>query len=289
MYLFSSAFIEKVKAGKAKVAGSGFGGKGLERLEQDRDAKERAQRSAYGEDDKENKEKADKEEGEGGKKEGEEGASGEGDGKSNAEKSAEKLGIPDIEVEVRKGPAPDTGRKGFGIKMNEANMAALRAAEEEAKKRGIAISGLAGAQSVIAKLTASIQAKKQQQFGKPAENGGGDDIEAARRRDPDATDYHAIVPISPVFSQKARWRVTNKDTMARLIEESGASVTNKGVHYPKGKEPGPDDPPPLHLLVESNSADAVRHAVRMIKEILYEAEVQSMEAEISKPGGRYTV
>ena len=48
-----SGFLEKVKSGKAKVAGSGFGGKGLDRLDQERDAKEKAERKAYGEADEE--------------------------------------------------------------------------------------------------------------------------------------------------------------------------------------------------------------------------------------------
>lgn len=190
--IWDAAFIEKVKAGKAKVAGSGFGGKGLERLEQDRDAKERAQRTAYGEEDiskaAEDKEK----EGEG------KTADGKTESKAAPGPTAADLGLPDIDVEVRRGPAPDTGKKGYGIKLNEANMAALKAAEDEAKKRGLTISGLAGAQSVIAKLTASIQAKKQQQFGvRPTEQ---DDMEAARRRDPDATEYHAIVQINDCTS-----------------------------------------------------------------------------------------
>ena len=41
------AFIEKVKAGKEKVSGSGFGGKGLERLDQERDAARNRERKTY--------------------------------------------------------------------------------------------------------------------------------------------------------------------------------------------------------------------------------------------------
>lgn len=39
----------------------------------------------------------------------------------------------------------------------------------------------------------------------------------------------------------------------QLVEETGASVTNKGIYYEPGKEPsGLEAPPKLHLLVESN-------------------------------------
>jgi ATP-dependent RNA helicase DDX46/PRP5 len=41
------SFIEKVKAGKEKASGSGFGGKGLERLDQERDAARNRERKAY--------------------------------------------------------------------------------------------------------------------------------------------------------------------------------------------------------------------------------------------------
>lgn len=59
-------FIEKVKAGKEKVSGSGFGGKGLERLDQERDAARARERKSHktgdepDEEDKEDKDKDDK-------------------------------------------------------------------------------------------------------------------------------------------------------------------------------------------------------------------------------------
>ena len=307
-------FIEKVKAGKAKVASSGFGGKGLDKLEQERDQKSKAERAAYGEDDgakgEDGKDGAAKEGGEAGAsgagKEG--GASGGGDGDS---------GFPDVEIEVKRGPAPDSSRTraprggqqqsrdqpagaasgGEGgqpvVRMSEANLAALKAAEEEAKKRGINVSGLAGAQSVIAKLTASINAKKQEQFGsrmqgrqseRDREHEAMDETEAARRRDPDATDYHAVVPIGS-YGQSARWKVTNKETVARLIEDTGASITTKGVYYEKGKEPGPDDPPALHLLIESNDEMRIKLAISEIKRLLVDASAAALEQAENGPRG----
>lgn len=59
-------FIEQVKSGKEKVSGSGFGGKGLERLDQERDAARNRERKTYktGEegDDDDKEDKKDKEE-----------------------------------------------------------------------------------------------------------------------------------------------------------------------------------------------------------------------------------
>ena len=42
-----ASFDEKVKAGKEKVSGSGFGGKGLERLDQERDAARARERKTH--------------------------------------------------------------------------------------------------------------------------------------------------------------------------------------------------------------------------------------------------
>ena len=42
-----NTFVEKVKSGKEKVSGSGFGGKGLERLDQERDAARTRERKSY--------------------------------------------------------------------------------------------------------------------------------------------------------------------------------------------------------------------------------------------------
>lgn len=59
------SFLEKVKAGKEKASASGFGGKGLERLDQERDAARNRERKTYktgddGEDEEEKEEKAEK-------------------------------------------------------------------------------------------------------------------------------------------------------------------------------------------------------------------------------------
>lgn len=70
--------------------------------------------------------------------------------------------------------------------------------------------GAAGAASVLAKFNAMLKAKKA-----AAQQPEDHSTEAARRRDPDATDYHAIVWIND-YPQKARWKVTNKETMVHV-------------------------------------------------------------------------
>ncbi|KIO30229.1 hypothetical protein M407DRAFT_69529 [Tulasnella calospora MUT 4182] len=200
----ANGFLDKVKEGKVKsFASAGFGGKGLDKLDKERDAKEKAQRSAYGEAD----EKA---------------AVKEEEGTTKADTTEGTLPF-EFKVEIKRGPAPDTSKGGLA--------------------------------------------------------------------DPDATDFHAIIPIND-YPQKARWRVTNKETMVQLVDLTGASVTNKGIYYEPGKEPGTDQPPKLHLLIESNDEFRVEQAVREIKRLLIEASTAALQAESRNPqgtAGRYSV
>lgn len=71
--------------------------------------------------------------------------------------------------------------------------------------------GIARAQNVIANFNAMLKAKTK---GKST---GESDLstDSARRRDPDATDFHAIIFIND-YPQKARWKVTNKETMVAV-------------------------------------------------------------------------
>lgn len=65
---------------------------------------------------------------------------------------------------------------------------------------------------MLAKFNAMLKAKKAAVKQQQPEDHS---TEAARRRDPDATDYHAIVWIND-YPQKARWKVTNKETMVHV-------------------------------------------------------------------------
>ncbi|EIM88527.1 P-loop containing nucleoside triphosphate hydrolase protein [Stereum hirsutum FP-91666 SS1] len=207
----ANGFLDKVKAGKAHAAGSGFGGKGLDRLDKERDAREKAERKAYGEPDEE--------------KAAAEGEAAAGGTTTAAKKEpADDMTFGNFKVEIKRGPAPDSSKGQLGV-------------------------------------------------------------------NPDSTDFHAIVPIND-YPQKARWRVTNKETMVQLIDMTGASVTNKGIFYEPNKEPPPEGPPKLHLLIESNEEWRVEHAVREIKRLLIEASAAALQAEMRNPtatSGRYSV
>ncbi|GAA5966665.1 hypothetical protein JCM3765_007266 [Sporobolomyces pararoseus] len=276
----AEAFAEKVKAGKEKAAGSGFGGKGLEKLDDERAAASRAERAAYGETGGPAAEK----------KSGEEGGDEEEGGDNTAQN------VADLEVEIMRGPAPDL-QKGKvaptdgGFTNDAAKLAdeAAKKAEQEALAAGKS-AATAAAEAVRAKFNAMLKSRR----APPPQPDNS--TETARRRDPDATDYHAIVWIND-YPQKARWKVTNKDTMVHFVESTGASITNKGIFYEPGKEPGPNDLPKLHLLIESNEEFRVKHAIAEIKQALIEGATMALEAEQRQPlgggggaaAGRYNV
>ncbi|KZT65999.1 P-loop containing nucleoside triphosphate hydrolase protein [Daedalea quercina L-15889] len=274
----ANGFLEKLKTGKAKAAGSGFGGKGLDRLDQERDAKEKAERKAYGEPEEE---KATTEE-------------------TTVTKASDKddMTFGSFKVEVKRGPAPDSSKGQLGVagaaaaarrlaqaKEEEKLQSSLRAAEEAAARAGKDTAAHKQALSVVAKLNAQLRAHKlvaQSQIGHE---------DLGKKSNVDATEFHAIIPIND-YPQKARWRVTNKETMVQLIDMTGASVTNKGIYYEQNKEPPPEGPPKLHLLIESNEEWRVEQAVREIKRLLVEASAAALQAEMRNPtatAGRYSV
>ncbi|TFY57138.1 hypothetical protein EVJ58_g7206 [Rhodofomes roseus] len=275
----ANGFLEKVKSGKAKVAGSGFGGKGLDRLDQERDAKEKAERKAYGE------------------PEDEKTATEETTTTTKAA-PVDDMTFGSFKVEVKRGPAPDSSKGQLGVagaaaaarrlaqaKEEEKLQNSLRAAEEAAARAGKDTAAHKQAVSVVAKLNAQLRAHKlvaQSQIGHE---------DLGKKSSVDATEFHAIIPIND-YPQKARWRVTNKETMVQLIDMTGASVTNKGIYYEQGKEPPFDGPPKLHLLIESNEEWRVEQAVREIKRLLVEASAAALQAEMRNPtatAGRYSV
>lgn len=202
MSVLYPGFLEKVKEGKAKsYEGSGFGGKGLERLDQERQAKDMAQRTAYGE---VVEEKA---------------AAGASEDKEDEEGANP---VFDFKVEIKRGPAPDSTKAGLAgpaISMEKAKederrvATTLKAAEEAASKAGKDTAAFRQAQSVVAKLNAQVRATRLALQAQAA-NAAGDDGRKGGK-DPDATDFHAIIPIND-YPQKARWRVTNKETMSQV-------------------------------------------------------------------------
>jgi len=283
-------FLGKIKSGKAKRAGTGYSGKGLERIERKRDEKDRAEKVTYGD----TSEALSLSSREGAvipykaKPNGVEYKPHQPSLQGDADYT-----FTEINVEIIHGHAPDkatnpalysasgsVGKFAPAAALPRQTLEALEKAKSEG--RHVDASNLA---KVVAKLTQSIELTKAERLGlaQPAEG-------PRRVKDPDATDWHAIFPIND-YPQKARWKATNKEQMTLLAEISGASITMRGIFYPPGEEPKIGAEPKLHLLIESNDETRVRAAVDEIRRNLVDASMAALNNADRAVGaaGRYAV
>ena len=184
------------------MAGSGFGGKGLDRLDQERDAKEKAERKAYGEPEEEKQQQ---------------------EAVVETKKEGDDMTFGNFKVEVKRGPAPDSSKGLLGVagaaaaarrlaqaKEEEKLQNSLRAAQEAAERAGKDTAAHKQALSVVAKLNAQLRAHKL-----VAQSQVQHEELTSKRAAIDATEFHSIIPIND-YPQKARWRVTNKETMVQV-------------------------------------------------------------------------
>ncbi|KAH6854464.1 P-loop containing nucleoside triphosphate hydrolase protein [Chaetomium sp. MPI-CAGE-AT-0009] len=249
------AWKEKVKAGKAKDA-SGFGGKGLERLDKEREAarvRERKTHKAEGEEDDFKEEET-----------------AEDAAKKDKAKSAIEAAASAI-----------VSRESAKADAGEAKLSP--AVAEGAVKGGVTVNAGKGgaldkAASAISEINARLARAGQLRPGQPIDNKG-----------PDAGAFHATLEIND-FPQKARWAVTNRTNVAKILEATSTSITTKGNYYPPGKEPPAGSDPKLYILIEGDTELAVGKALSELTRLLREGTIAAADAESRAPAsGRYTI
>ncbi|KAL6251147.1 pre-mRNA processing RNA-helicase [Rhinocladiella similis] len=253
-------FMEKVKAGKEKAGVSGFGGKGLERLDQERDAAKARERKTF--------------------KTGD-----EGDEQEEKEESREVKVGDDIFAKAASGvkahdapaaPPPSSSLPGVpkGIDL-DGKITVHRTEREPA-----ATAGPKNQMDRVAAAVAGINQKLSKagvmRSGVPIDNKG-----------PDAGAFHATLEIND-FPQRARWAVTNRTNVAKILEATGTSITTKGSFYAAGKEPGPGENAKLYILVEGDTEVVVHDAMRELMRLLKEGTMSAADA-VERTGGRYSV
>ena len=244
------SFREKVKAGKSKDS-SGFGGKGLERLDADREAAKNRERKTHKVEGEEEEEKDEKE---------------DDDIVLKAASTVQSASVP----------APPQQLAGVpkGIDLDGAitvHKTEVPASNKPADKIGKVNSA---AEAINARLSKTGQMRS----GVPIDNKG-----------PDAGAFHATLEIND-FPQRARWAVTNRTNVAKILEATGTSITSKGIFYPAGKEVPAGAEPKLYILVEGDTEVMVTNAMRELMRHLKEGTIAAAESEGRAPtGGRYTV
>ncbi|KAI1661406.1 P-loop containing nucleoside triphosphate hydrolase protein [Daldinia decipiens] len=245
------AFRDKVKSGKAKDQ-SGFGGKGLERLDQEREAARLRERKSHRTEGDEEEEKKEEKDGE--------------DKKGDKALSAIQTASSGIVSRDAAAPKIDLEPK-FTIHKRE-----------DAAPSASASNPLDKVSSAINAINARLGRAGQLRPGQPIDNKG-----------PDAGAFHATLEIND-FPQKARWAVTNRTNVAKILEATGTSITNKGTFYRPGQEVPPDGEPKLYILVEGDTELMVANAMAELTRLLKEGTIAAADADNRAPiGGRYTV
>ncbi|KAL4752551.1 Pre-mRNA-processing ATP-dependent RNA helicase prp5 [Aspergillus terricola var. indicus] len=244
------SFLEKVKAGKEKASNSGFGGKGLERLDQERDAARMRERRTY--------------------KTGEEGEDEEEKDEKKNEQAEEQFNKVLSAVQSASTQLPGVPK---GIDLDGKITVHKREVDPNAPNNPLDKVG-----SAVADIHARLSRAGVMRSGVPIDNRG-----------PDAGAFHATLEIND-FPQKARWAVTNRTNVAKILEATGTSITTKGSFYPAGKEPGPGENPKLYILVEGETELSVTNAMRELMRLLKEGTIAAVDSESRAPAsGRYSV
>lgn len=244
------AFIEKVKSGKEKALAGGFGGKGLERLDQERDAARNRERKTYRTgDEPEEEEKEEKDEGD--------------DLIAKAASATQAASTAPVAIPgVPKGIDLD-GK--ITVHRTEVSTATPK---NQMDKVGAAVEG----------INARLSKAGVMRQGVPIDNKG-----------PDAGAFHATLEIND-FPQKARWAVTNRTNVAKILESTGTSITTKGNFYGTGKEPQLGEAAKLYILVEGDTEVVVTNAMRELMRLLKDGTIAAAESDARAPAsGRYNV
>ncbi|KAF2857978.1 P-loop containing nucleoside triphosphate hydrolase protein [Piedraia hortae CBS 480.64] len=252
------SYEERKKSGGYKKTSSGFGGKGIEKLDAARElerARERKQYRNGDEPDEEdetediNQSKVDE-------------LVARATGKHVPEESASTGGIL---------PTDLASHLSNAMKVQKVSLPGKGSNPRDA---------LARVSAAAANINNRLGSRGTTRQGAPIDNRG-----------PDAGAYHATLEIND-FPQKARWAVTNRTNVAKILESTGTSITTKGNYYAPGKEPQPGEQPKLYILVEGDTEVVVTSAMSELTRLLREGTLAALEGgALSQQGtlGRYSV
>ncbi|KAJ1548354.1 pre-mRNA processing RNA-helicase [Cladochytrium tenue] len=256
----AESFIQKVKEGKASYSSSGFGGKGLDRLDKDRDMVKKIQKKSIGNDYADEDEDA---------------------FTSDDEESGFKKTI------VRQ---PQNNAAAAKEKEKAIETAALAAAEQmaaAAAASGASADDIEKLKSRLAEVNAKVGKEGQRTAAQVIEQLNRLKTTSVAKKNASDSPFAMEVEIND-FPQRARWKVTNKEQISQITEMCGAAITTRGNFVAPGKQPGPGERK-LFLFIEGETEISVNRAVKEIKRILKEATAMAIESESTGSFGRYLV
>ncbi|KAJ2695088.1 pre-mRNA processing RNA-helicase [Coemansia sp. IMI 209128] len=311
----ANAFWEKVKQGKERHGGkSGFGGKGLEKLDKERSMVKKMQKITYSAATGETLEDDDDSEEDDADRQAEADSDGETTPSARRGKAKGKDGSASNSLAEANSPqdvppaaaVPRPVVASLAPGMPAAAQAALLAAQAAAQRLNI------GSEPRSQATPLSVVDQINQQLGMPVTPTSAELIAAATARlraisaqkAAPATGSGAPAPNAGVstvpvgsygceldindYPQKARWRATNHEALSQIIEQTGAAITTRGIYVPPGK-PTPEGERRLYLSIESDSERSAEQAKSEIKRLLTEATILLMEQDARGTTGRYSV
>ncbi|KAI4641799.1 pre-mRNA processing RNA-helicase [Alternaria ventricosa] len=252
----ANTFHEKAKAGTEKYYG-GFGGKGLDKLDAARaleKKREKRQLKLEGVDESEDEEEI-----------------------------APLIKKPEVAgpagVVNASGPAAAAEEdQPHWMKLLNSKIVVSKTERPDAAASGKPMTARERAMAAASKVDGRLSKKGMIHAGQPIDNKG-----------PDAGLYHSTIEIND-FPQKARWAVTNRTNVAKILEQTGVSITTKGNFYAAGKQPGENDLPKLYILVEGDTENIVTQAMMELTRLLREGTIAAEDASATRgPTGRYSV
>lgn len=253
----ADTFHEKAKAGTEKYYG-GFGGKGLDRLDATRaleKKREKRQLKLEGIEDSDDEEEI-----------------------LPIVKKPEVTGPGAAKAAEGTTPAAEVEDQPHWMKLLNSKIVVNKTERPEAAATGKPMSARERAMAAASKVDGRLSKKGMIHAGQPIDNKG-----------PDAGLYHSTIEIND-FPQKARWAVTNRTNVAKILDQTGVSITTKGNFYPPGKQPGENDLPKLYILVEGDTENIVTQAMMELTRLLREGTIAAEDASTTRTAtGRYSV
>lgn len=260
----SESFLAKVKSGEAQSVGSGFGGKGLERIDEERAALRRSQKRAFGAEEEEDEEDVEDE---------------------VVEESEDK--------QIKKPLAKTITEKTVSTEKTLTSKATVNAAPNAIKAAQLAAAQIASKMAALNPKTGTTKTAATDALSainarfKPAPNTPAAQGEISPMFEPKALGEDAINVPSIVrgycceidindYPQNARWKITSRDTVSSIIDYSEASIVVRGLYFPPGKTPR-DTERRLHLRIEGPTEVSVEKARAEVQRILVEATMEAAE------------
>ncbi|KAG0223235.1 pre-mRNA processing RNA-helicase [Actinomortierella wolfii] len=300
----ADGFLEKVKSGTERASASGFGGKGLEKFEQERDKMMAIQKKTYGAGDDEDG--SDDEAGSDKKEivvEAKVVAAGISASKAAAAANAadtpksETSGQDTFEGDNTGSPAATTGAGAVATPpgTNPAISDALRQAREKAELLSKTLGG-AGKQKALEVIQNLNKARPGAAGSGGAAGAGAGGASgganagsggAGSERPPRDTGLALEIEIND-YPPKARLRVTQKAMINLIQEHSGAAITTRGVFVEEGKQPPPGERK-LYLYIEGENQYILDKAKTEITNILKEETMRHVDHMQRGGTGRYSV